>query len=117
MQEIKPPGMPPTASGQAVTVSRVHLAESLCLEIGLTQKDAATLVDAVLEEISIALIRGDSVKLTAFGTFSVRRKNRRMGRNPLTGKEVPISARKVSAFRASHILKAHINHASRVGHI
>jgi integration host factor subunit alpha len=104
MQEIKgTPGMPPTASG--VTISRVHLAESLCREIGLTQKDAATLVDAVLEEISIALIRGDSVKLTAFGTFSVRQKKRRMGRNPLTGKEVPISARKVLAFRAGQILK------------
>jgi integration host factor subunit alpha len=92
-----------SAARQVLT--RAGLAGSLYREIGLSHHEAASLVAAVLEEISAALIRGGTVKLSSFGTFSVKQKKLRMGRNPKTGKEVPILPRKVLVFRASHILK------------
>jgi len=97
------------APRQAVTIGRAQLVKSLYREIGLSLHDAASLVEAVLEEIATALIQGDAVKLSSFGTFRVKRKTRRIGRNPKTGTEVPIAARKVLVFRASHILKDRIN--------
>jgi integration host factor subunit alpha len=105
-----------SAPRQAVTVTRADLAGLLCREIGLSGRDAASLVDAVLEEISAVLIQGGVVKVSSFGTFIVRQKGRRMGRNPKTGKEVPILPRKVLVFQASRILKDRINHRPRASH-
>ena len=99
-----------SAPRRAVSIGRAHLVKSLYREIGLSLDDAASLVGAVLEEIAAALIQGETVKLSSFGTFHVKRKKPRMGRNPKTGKEVPIEARKVLVFRTGHILKDRINH-------
>jgi len=116
MQDIKDaPVCPPVGSSpeRAIRIGRAHLVRTLYREIGLSLHDAASLVGAVLEEIAAALIQGDTVKLSSFGTFRVTRKKPRIGRNPKTGKEVPIDARKVLVFRASHILKDRINHRTR----
>jgi integration host factor subunit alpha len=102
----------PAPHGQWV-VTRAKLARSLCREIGLTHRDAASLVGAIIEEISIALIRGDTVKLSSLGTFRVKQKKLRMGRNPKTGKDVPILPRKVLGFRAGPLLMDRINHRPR----
>ena len=87
------------------TLTRADLAEAVYHEVGLARKTSADLVDEVLEEVSKTLERGEMVKLSSFGNFSVRAKKQRMGRNPKTGEEVPITPRKVVGFRASHILK------------
>ncbi len=78
-------------------------------DVGLSHKESAELVDSVLNEISDALVRGETVKLSSFGTFSVRQKGERVGRNPKTGEEVPILPRRVLAFRASPVIKSRIN--------
>ena len=91
------------------TITRADLTEAVYQEVGLSRNESADLVEMVLQEISDALAEGDSVKIAAFGTFMVRQKGLRRGRNPKTGEEVPILPRKVLSFRASHILKAHIN--------
>ncbi len=95
--------------GTAVT--RVHLAEAVYQEIGLSRNEAAKIVDTLLDEIVTGLVQEGLVKLSSFGTFEVRRKNKRVGRNPKTGQEVPIEARRAIVFRASHILKESINSA------
>lgn len=87
------------------TLTRAHLAEAVYQEVGLSRQDAAQIVDDILDEISQELVRGGSVKLSSFGSFDVREKSQRIGRNPKTGAEVPILPRKVLTFRASHILK------------
>lgn len=92
-----------------LTITRAHIVDSLYQEIGLSREDASSLLQTVLEEISTALSRGDMVKLSSFGTFAVRQKGTRMGRNPRTGEEVPILPRKVLIFRASHVLRDRIN--------
>ena len=91
------------------TVTRAQLAEAVYQEVGLSRNDAASFVDELLGEVSQALVSGDSVKLSSFGSFQVRSKAERMGRNPKTGEEVPISPRRVLVFRASHVLKDKIN--------
>lgn len=91
------------------TLTRMDLAEAVYHEVGLSRKAAGELVDATLEEISKVLGRGETVKLSTFGNFSVRGKRARMGRNPKTGEEVPITPRKVLVFKASHILKDKMN--------
>ena len=91
------------------TVTRADLSESVYQEVGLSRNESAMLVENVLEEISLALIAGNTVKLSSFGTFAVRQKKQRIGRNPKTGEEVPISPRRVLVFRASHVLKDKIN--------
>jgi integration host factor subunit alpha len=91
------------------TVTRAQLAEAVYQEVGLSRNDSAQLVDEILEEVSQALIKGGSVKLSSFGSFQVRSKGERLGRNPKTGKEVPIKPRRVLIFRASHVLKDKIN--------
>jgi integration host factor subunit alpha len=91
------------------TVTRAQLSESLYQEIGLSRNESADLVETVLEEISDALERGETVKISSFGTFGVRQKGQRVGRNPKTGQEVPILPRRVLVFRASHVLKGRIN--------
>jgi integration host factor subunit alpha len=93
------------------TVTRAQLGEAVYQEVGLSRNESGDLVEAVLKEISDALVRGDSVKISSFGSFSVRSKGRRVGRNPKTGEEVPILPRRVLVFRASHVLKGRINDA------
>jgi integration host factor subunit alpha len=91
------------------TVTRAQLAEAVFQEAGLPRSESAQLVDEILEEVSQALIKGGSVKLSSFGSFQVRSKGERVGRNPKTGEEVPIKPRRVLIFRASHVLKDKIN--------
>ncbi|HLJ63482.1 MAG TPA: integration host factor subunit alpha [Stellaceae bacterium] len=93
------------------TITRAQLSEAVYQEVGLSRNESAELVEIVLGEISDALARGEMVKISSFGSFAVRRKGRRLGRNPKTGKEVPISPRRVLIFRASHVLKGQINSA------
>lgn len=91
------------------TVTRADLSEAVYQEVGLSRNDSATLVETVLGEIVDALTRGETVKISSFGSFSVRQKGKRVGRNPKTGEEVPILPRRVLVFRASHVLKNKIN--------
>ena len=93
----------------SLTVTRAQLTEVVYQEVGLSRNESAELVETVLEEISSALERGEVVKISSFGSFSVREKGERIGRNPKTGEEVPISPRRVLVFRASHVLKDRIN--------
>lgn len=91
------------------TVTRAELAEAVYQEVGLSRIESAQLVEAILAEMADALIAGEPVKISSFGSFSVRQKGERIGRNPKTGEEVPISPRRVLAFRPSHVLKDRIN--------
>ncbi len=91
------------------TVTRAGLTEAVYQEVGLSRNESAQLVESVLNEIAATLARGESVKVSSFGTFSVRDKAERIGRNPKTGEEVPILPRRVLVFRASHVLKDRIN--------
>src|SRR3954447_7099245 len=91
------------------TLTRADLTEAVFQAVGLSRHESAQMVEDMLEEISSALARGESVKLSSFGTFAVRQKAQRMGRNPKTGDEVPIAPRRVLVFRPSHVLKAVIN--------
>lgn len=91
------------------TVTRMDLAEAVYHEVGLTRKAAQDLVDQVIEELCKVLEKGETLKVSTFGNFSVRAKRQRIGRNPKTGVEVPIAPRKVLSFRASHILKDRMN--------
>jgi integration host factor subunit alpha len=91
------------------TVTRAQLTEAVYQEVGLSRNESADLVESVLAEVADALIRGEMVKLSSFGSFSVREKGQRMGRNPKTGEEVPILPRRVLVFRPSHVLKKRIN--------
>ena len=93
----------------ARTITRADLAESVYQEVGLSRNESADLVEAVLNEISETLVEGRNVKISSFGSFSIRQKGQRVGRNPKTGVEVPILPRKVLVFRASHVLKDRIN--------
>ncbi len=93
----------------ARTVTRADLSEAVYQEVGLTRSESAKLVDSVLYEISDALVGGETIKLSSFGSFIVRQKGERVGRNPKTGEEVPILPRRVLVFRASHSLKSRIN--------
>jgi integration host factor subunit alpha len=95
------------------TLTRAQLAESVYQEVGLSRSESAGLVDAILGEISQSLLEEGSVKISSFGTFTVRQKGRRVGRNPKTGEEVPIEPRRVLVFRPSHILKDRMNEAAR----
>ncbi|MGH6962834.1 MAG: integration host factor subunit alpha [Dongiaceae bacterium] len=91
------------------TVTRAQLSEAVYQEVGLSRNESADLVEVVLKEIADALARGENVKISSFGSFFVRAKGKRVGRNPKTGEEVPISPRKVLVFRASHVLKDRVN--------
>ncbi len=92
-----------------LTITRAHLAETIYTQVGLSRNESADLLEMVLGRISAELESGQSVKISGFGTFSVRQKGRRIGRNPKTGEEVPILPRRVLVFRPSHVLKARIN--------
>lgn len=90
-------------------VTRAELSEAIYHEIGLSSSESAHLLDQVLEEISKALEKGETVKLSSFGTFSVWQKKMRVGRNPKTGVEVPIMPRRILSFRPSQMLKKRVN--------
>jgi len=92
-----------------LTITRAHIAETIYTEVGLSRNESADLLEMVLDRMSSELESGQSVKISGFGTFSVRQKGRRIGRNPKTGEEVPILPRRVLVFRPSHVLKARIN--------
>lgn len=91
------------------TLTRSDLSEAVYREIGLSRNESAQMVESILGRISDALVRGDNVKISSFGTFAVRDKGPRMGRNPKTGEEVPINPRRVLVFRPSHIMKERVN--------
>lgn len=90
------------------TLTRMDLSEAVFREVGLSRNESADLVETVLELMSSALVRGEQVKISSFGTFSVRDKNARVGRNPKTGEEVPITPRRVLTFRPSHLMKERV---------
>ncbi|MGR3502831.1 integration host factor subunit alpha [Pseudaestuariivita sp.] len=87
------------------TLTRMDLSEAVFREVGLSRNESADLVEAVLGHMSGALVSGEQVKISSFGTFSVRDKAARVGRNPKTGEEVPINPRRVLTFRPSHLMK------------
>lgn len=91
------------------TLTRADLSNSVYKQIGLSLQECNSLVDTVIDEISVALEQGHDVKLSSFGTFSLRKKKQRMGRNPKTGVEVPITPRVVLSFNASNLLKQKVN--------
>ena len=91
------------------TLTRAQLTESVYEEVGLSRNESAELVESVLKEMSKALIRGEPVKISSYGSFTIRSKSERVGRNPKTGEEVPISPRRVIIFKPSHVLKSRIN--------
>jgi len=91
------------------TMTRVDLAEAVYRRLGLSRKESAHLVQLVLDELTSALIAGETIKLSSFGRFFVRPKSERIGRNPKTGIEVPITARRVMVFKPSNVLRARIN--------
>ena len=91
------------------TLTRSDLSEAVYREIGLSRNESAEMVETILSRIVDALIAGEAVKISSFGTFAVRDKGARMGRNPKTGEEVPIDPRRVLVFRPSHILKERVN--------
>lgn len=87
------------------TLTRMDLSEAVFREVGLSRNESAALVESVLKHMSDALVAGEQVKISSFGTFSVREKAARVGRNPKTGDEVPIHPRRVLTFRPSHLMK------------
>jgi integration host factor subunit alpha len=97
------------------TVTRADLCEAVYRRVGLSRTESAALVESVLDEIADCVARGEPVKLSSFGSFIVRSKGERIGRNPKTGQEVPIAPRRVMVFKPSNILKAKINGQSHEG--
>jgi integration host factor subunit alpha len=91
----------------------MDLAESVHEEVGLSRNESADLVETVLQHMSDALVRGENVKISSFGTFTIRDKAARMGRNPKTGEEVPISPRRVLSFRPSDLMKDRVAHGNK----
>ena len=90
------------------STTRSSLSEAVYKNVGLSRNESSVLVDSVFNEISKSLIYGGDVKISSFGTFIVKSKNERIGRNPKTGEEVPISARQVVTFRPSNVLKSEV---------
>ncbi len=97
------------------TITRADLAEAVYEQVGLSRNESSDLVEVLLEEVCTALVNGDHVKISSFGSFSVRKKGQRIGRNPKTGQEVPILPRKVMTFKASNVLKQRILSAHKDG--
>jgi len=90
------------------TLTRAELSEEVHREIGLSRADAASVVEQVLDHMCGALAKGENVKISGFGSFILREKGERVGRNPKTGIEVPIAPRRVLTFRASQMLRDRI---------
>lgn len=97
------------------TLTRADLAEAVFQKVGLPRNESAELVESVIREITSCLEKGEIVKLSSFGSFGVRDKRERVGRNPKTGDVVPITPRRVLVFRASNIMKERINSVSGKG--
>ena len=95
------------------TLTRMDLSEAVFREVGLSRNESADLVESVLGHVSDALVAGENVKISSFGTFSVRSKNERIGRNPKTGEEVPIAPRRVLTFRPSHLMKDRVDSGNK----
>lgn len=93
------------------TVTRADLAEAVYQEVGLSRNESADLVESVLSTIADTLVAGENVKISSFGSFMLRDKGGRVGRNPKTGEEVPIEPRRVLVFRPSQVMKGRINRA------
>lgn len=91
------------------TVTRADLCEAVYQKVGLSRTESAALVELVLSEMCDCLAKGETVKLSSFGSFVVREKGERIGRNPKTGVEVPIEPRRVMVFKPSNVLRARIN--------
>ena len=94
-----------------LTLTKAELADLMFERVGLNKREAKDMVDSFFEEIRTALERGDTVKLSGFGNFQLRKKPQRPGRNPKTGEEIPITARRVVTFHASQKLKAMVEQA------
>lgn len=90
------------------TLTRADLADTINRKIGLSRADSLNLVEQIIDRMTASLIRGDNVKISGFGSFVLRDKKERVGRNPKTGVEVPITPRRVMTFRASQLLKERI---------
>lgn len=97
------------------TLTRMDLSEAVFREVGLSRNESAQLVEAMIQYMSDALVEGEQVKISSFGTFGVRAKSERLGRNPKTGEEVPISPRRVLSFRPSHLMKERVSRGNLRG--
>lgn len=95
------------------TLTRMDLSEAIFREVGLSRNESADLVESLLGNISNALVKGENVKISSFGTLSIRDKTERIGRNPKTGEEVPIKPRRVLTFRPSHLMKDRVASGNR----
>lgn len=115
--ELHPPELRRAASDGDTqrTVTRADLADAVHRRIGLSRSESGEFVEAVLAEIFQAIVSGEDVKLSSFGSFHIRAKNERVGRNPKTGATAPISARRVVMFKASNVLRARINGHRPIG--
>jgi integration host factor subunit alpha len=91
------------------TITRADLADKVYENIGLSRSESADLVDSVFDIMTDALVDEGALKLSSFGSFAVRQKNERIGRNPKTGEEAVITPRKVVSYKASHVLKERMN--------
>lgn len=94
------------------TITRVDLANAVSRAVNMSRQDAQDLIDQFFDEIVTELARGEPVRLSSFGSFEVREKGERMGRNPKTGEDVPIASRRVVTFRSSDVMKRFINQLS-----
>ena len=99
-------------SGQ--TLTRSLLSEAVYQEVGLSRNESSDLLESVLNKMTEVLAKGETVKISSFGTFSVRSKSQRIGRNPKTGQEVPILPRRVLVFRPSQVLKARVSNQQKL---
>ena len=95
------------------TLTRMDLGEAVFKEVGLSRNESSDLVETVLGHVSDALVSGENVKISSFGTFSLRDKKARVGRNPKTGEEVPITPRRVLTFRPSHLMKDRVSSGNK----
>lgn len=95
------------------TLTRADLAEAVVRKVGLPRNESQDLVELILSEIATSLADGEQVKLSSFGSFGIRQKGERVGRNPKTGKEVPITPRRVLVFRPSNVMKDRINKGNK----
>lgn len=91
-----------------MALTKADIAEHLFTQLGMSKREAKDMVEAFFEEIKQALERGEQVKISGFGNFDLREKNQRPGRNPKTGEDIPISARRVVTFRPGQKLKARV---------
>ena len=91
------------------SLTRSDLSDAVVREVGLSRQESLELVEEVLDYVIEALVDGETVKISSFGSFAIRHKSQRMGRNPKTGEEVPILPRRVIIFKPSHVLKNRVN--------